>query len=113
MAGRWDKHKGHRQEYERNRQKIIATQSVCAICGNPVDKSIKYPHPLCATVDHIIPIDKGGHPSALDNLQLAHFGCNRQKSDKLVNIKFQQTPGVVNNRDLPQSMDWTKYRSKE
>lgn len=34
-------------------------------------------------IDHIIPIAKGGHPSDIDNLQLAHWTCNRQKSDKI------------------------------
>lgn len=100
-----------RQEFERNKKKILMTQDICALCGKPVDKSLKYPHPLSATIDHIIPIDRGGHPSDIDNLQLAHFSCNRAKSDKLA-----ESIGVIidtiTNRDLPQSMDWTEYRSK-
>ena len=73
----------HRAQFERNKKKIYATQTVCGICGNPVDFSFKFPHPLSPCIDHIIPIAKGGHPSDIDNLQLAHFCCNRQKSDKL------------------------------
>jgi len=34
------------------------------------------------TVDHVIPITKGG-TNSIDNLALACFHCNRQKSDKL------------------------------
>lgn len=72
-----------RSQYEANRKIILATQSVCGICGRPVDKSLKSPHPLSPTVDHIIPVNKHGDPIALENLQLAHRSCNRAKSDKV------------------------------
>ena len=91
MAGRTPRrnerpdHDGtHRLAFERNKKKIYATQTVCGIYGKPVDFSYKFPHPLSPCIDHIIPVVKGGHPSDLDNLQLAHFCCNRAKSDKLV-----------------------------
>lgn len=57
----------HRQQYQANRKYILATQSVCAICGKPVDKTIKSPHPMSPTVDHIIPIARNGHPSDINN----------------------------------------------
>lgn len=102
----------HRGSFEKNKKKIFATQNVCGICGKPVDLSIKYPHPLSPCIDHIIPIAKGGHPSDIDNLQLAHWTCNRQKSDKLIEKKDITCIDmeVISNRILPQSMDWTQYR---
>jgi 5-methylcytosine-specific restriction endonuclease McrA len=114
MANRYrPDHDGpHRLAYERNKKKIMATQSVCGICGKPVDKSIAYPHPLSACIDHIIPIDRGGHPSDIDNLQLAHMTCNRQKSNLLVKTKASETEETISNRILPLSCDWTKYRGK-
>lgn len=97
----------HHAEYKKNRAKILATQDVCAICGKPVDKTLTYPHPLSATVDHIIPVALGGHPSAINNLQLAHWTCNRQKSDKM-NLPHERPRGtLVSNRLLPQTFDWT------
>ena len=33
----------HRLAFERNKKKIYATQTVCGICGKPVDFSFKYP----------------------------------------------------------------------
>lgn len=106
-----DKTGAHRVMFEKNKKRICATQSVCAICGQPVDFNLKYPHPLSACIDHIIPVAKGGHPSDIDNLQLAHLTCNRQKSDKL----SRQSKGTtieevkIGNRVLPQSVDWRSF----
>lgn len=102
----------HRLAFERNKKRIYATQTVCGICGKPVDFSLKYPHPLSACIDHIIPIAKGGHPSDIENLQLAHWTCNRAKSDKLFKKTKNETPEKISNRVLPQSCDWSKYRAK-
>lgn len=102
----------HRTEFDKNRKKIIKTQDVCGICGQPVNKRLKWPHPLSACVDHIIPVDRGGHPSAMSNLQLAHMTCNRQKSNKIVESKRAAPTEILSNRILPQSMDWTQYRPK-
>lgn len=45
--------------------------------------------------------------SAIENLQLAHWCCNRQKSDKLVEKQvFDQKVEAVSNRVLPQTFDW-------
>lgn len=102
-----DRNGSHQTQFRINKKKIYATQTVCGICGKPVDFSLKYPHPLSACIDHIIPIAKGGHPSALENLQLAHWCCNRQKSDKLVEKQvFDQKVEAVSNRVLPQTFDW-------
>lgn len=101
----------HRGPFERAKKRIYATQDVCGICGRPVDKSLKYPHPLSPCIDHIIPISKGGHPSDINNLQLAHWTCNRQKSDKLhAANEEQRTVEVISNRILPQSQDWANYK---
>ena len=102
----------HRANYERNKKRILATQNICGICGHPVDMSLKHGHPMAATIDHIIPVAKNGHPSDIENLQLAHWICNRQKSDKIFRIGGGEKPAVIGNRNLPQSMDWRTYRSE-
>ena len=115
MEKRPDRNGTHRGAFERNKKRIYATQTVCGICGKPVDFSFKFPHPLSPAIDHIIPIAKGGHPSDISNLQLAHFTCNRQKSDKLIASKAASSslPEVLSNRILPQSMDWKAYRAPQ
>ncbi len=70
-----------RAQFNSNKKKIYATQTVCGICGKRVDFKLKFPHPLSPCIDHIIPVAKGGDPSDISNLQLAHLTCNRQKSD--------------------------------
>ena len=108
---RLDRDGSHRKQFERNKKRIYATQTVCGICGKPVDFSYKYPHPLSPCIDHIVPVAKGGHPSDLDNLQLAHWTCNRQKSDKLFANNGRRVAEVISNRVLPQTIDWMKYKS--
>lgn len=104
----------HRKQYELNKKKLLASQDICAICGKPIDKTLKYPHPLSACVDHIIPIAKGGHPSDMNNLQLAHWACNRSKSDKLIGTEQdfrdrRERAKVIGNRNLPLAVDWLSY----
>ena len=106
-----DKYGAHRQAYERNRKTILKTQNICGICGRPVDISLKVGDPMSPCIDHIIPIAKGGHPSDIDNMQLAHWTCNRQKSDKLFKNVEKKEPQVLGNRNLPQSRDWKAYRA--
>lgn len=112
-VARPDQNGAHRGAFEKNKKKIYATQEVCGICGRPVDFSLKYPHPLSPCIDHIIPVAKGGHPSDISNLQLAHWTCNRQKSDKLIDHSgiTSKSVEVISNRILPQSTDWKSYRS--
>ena len=106
-----DRYGEHRTAFEKNAKKIYASQTVCGICGRPVDFKLKFPHPMSKCIDHIIPVAKGGHPSDIDNLQLAHWSCNRAKSDKIY-AAAKSPEIVVNNRDLPQSLDWKTYRFK-
>ena len=109
----------HRLAFERNKRRIMQTETICGICGQPVDKKLKYPHPMSPCIDHIIPIDRSGHPSDISNLQLAHWKCNRAKANKLIfPVRAQRgNSGEVqitdnSNRVLPLSMDWASYKAK-
>jgi 5-methylcytosine-specific restriction endonuclease McrA len=54
----------------------------CQLCGEPIDRSLTFPHPESATVDHVIPLNRGG-AHAMSNVQLAHMRCNSRKADKV------------------------------
>lgn len=103
-----DHNGSQRAQFESNKKKIYASQSICGICGKPVNFGYKFPHPLSPCIDHIIPVSKGGHPSDISNLQLAHMTCNRDKSDKLFATKQAVSTGIelVSNRLLPLTFDW-------
>lgn len=51
---------------------------VCQICMAPVCKDSVFPDPLSATVDHIVPLSRGGD-HVMNNLQTAHWMCNSAK----------------------------------
>lgn len=55
---------------------------VCQLCRDPVARNEKVPHPRAPTLDHIIPLSKGG-PHTIDNVQCACFECNYIKSDSV------------------------------
>jgi len=58
------------------------------------------------TIDHVIPLNQGGENN-LDNLALACFHCNRQKSDKITAIDpetYEETP-LFN----PRQDDWKEH----
>ena len=105
-------HEGpQRSTFEKNKKKILMSQDVCGICGKQVNKRLKFPDPMSACIDHIIPIDRGGDPSAIENLQLAHLCCNRQKSDKIIRPVGDEPKKKANNRDLPLTIDWANYKA--
>ena len=53
----------------------------CQLCGAPVDRSLRHPDLMAASLDHIVPLARGGthEPS---NCQLAHYLCNCTKGDE-------------------------------
>lgn len=60
--------------YKRDRWK-------CGICGLRVNTKLKHPHPYSPSLDHIIPLSRGGSHTP-ENVQLAHLRCNLSKGSK-------------------------------
>lgn len=54
----------------------------CQLCGDPLDMEAKAPHPQSPSIDHTIPLARGGTHEP-GNVQAAHFLCNSRKSDRL------------------------------
>ncbi len=71
-----------RDRKARRRALLELFNSRCAICGKSVRFDAPPDSPNKATVDHVVPLSRGGtncHP----NLQLACFPCNQAKADRL------------------------------
>lgn len=112
QRNRPDKDGWAKSSYEKAKKIIYASQSNCALCGRPVNFDLKFPDPWSATLDHILPIAKGGDPASLNNLQLAHLQCNRIKSTRLMSSS-DHPPSGVGNRALPLSFSWDTYKSNQ
>jgi len=55
----------------------------CWICGEAVDPSLKFPHPMSKSWDHVIPVSKlGSH--TMDNIALSHLRHNLSKKDRVL-----------------------------
>lgn len=67
---------------DRHRRTIARDEPPCHICGNEINYQAGHLDPDSYTIDHIIPLNRGG-PDTLDNLAAAHRACNRDKSDKV------------------------------
>lgn len=48
---------------------------ICQLCHKKVDKRLRHPHPMSKSLDHIIPLSRGGTHTK-NNVQLAHLRCN-------------------------------------
>lgn len=55
---------------------------VCQLCWVPVRSDLRYPDPQSASLDHVIPIARGGTHTP-ENVQLAHLVCNQRKQDRM------------------------------
>jgi len=56
--------------------------NLCHLCNQEIDLSLARNSRFGATIDHVIPLSKGG-VDELDNLKLAHWICNIKKGNRL------------------------------
>lgn len=73
------KRKAHVEDVDR--QAVFERDGwVCQLCRKPIDPTIAWPHSMSPSLDHGIPLGKGGLHS-MANCQAAHLGCNISKGD--------------------------------
>lgn len=53
----------------------------CGICGERIPEGARYPDPRSASVDHVIPLSRGG-THEMKNVQATHLLCNALKRDR-------------------------------
>jgi hypothetical protein len=50
----------------------------CMLCGGELAQLERWPHPEFPTIDHIVPLSRGGAHTYV-NVQAAHLGCNLKR----------------------------------
>lgn len=84
-----------REHQRRRRAQKLATQvekftdkdirmahgDVCYLCNENINFRLKFPHPKSRSVDHVIPLSRGGSHT-LGNVAMTHYQCNQIKSAK-------------------------------
>jgi len=58
---------------------------ICHICNRLINKHLRGDHWWRATLDHVIPICKGG-THTYENVRAAHWRCNMLKGDGLTEL---------------------------
>lgn len=97
------KQKWNKTEWALARQRAIASKEpICAICHKYIDLEAQPFSPLAVEVDHIVPRSRGGAMYELDNLQLTHSRCNRQKGAKM----DSDYDGAYVENPVPLSNNW-------
>lgn len=54
---------------------------VCGICETSVEPSLSWPAPKSASLDHVLPLSKGGNHTRA-NTRLAHLDCNVRRGNR-------------------------------
>lgn len=60
---------------------------MCGICLEPINPKLRFPSIMAATVDHIIPISRGGL-HIWENVRAAHGRCNFQRGDSMAEFEI-------------------------
>lgn len=60
--------------YERDRWK-------CGICRRRINRKLRYPHPMSASLDHVIPVSQNG-PHTRANVRASHLQCNTARRNR-------------------------------
>ena len=55
---------------------------ICGICAEPVDRTLAHPNPRSASLDHLVPLSRGG-AHTYDNVRATHLTCNLKKGVRI------------------------------
>lgn len=69
------------RRYRANRARTLEGEPVCCLCGQPIDTTLRAPHPMSPSAHHRIPYAHGGGDE-VGNLGPAHLVCNQRQGDK-------------------------------
>jgi 5-methylcytosine-specific restriction endonuclease McrA len=68
-----------RAAWGRLRLQVLAEERDCWVCGDEIDAALRWPHPMCGTGDHVVPLEDGGELLDRANVRAAHRACNQRR----------------------------------
>jgi len=73
---------------KKNRPAMVAKlfyrdKGICQLCQEPIDLRLEYPSQWSLSIDHVLPVSKGG-TNLLSNLQSTHLICNVRRGNKAI-----------------------------
>ncbi|MEU0991950.1 HNH endonuclease [Streptomyces sp. NPDC005953] len=68
--------------YRRLTAAVKALGMPCWICGRGIDPQLDVKHPLSWTLDHLVPLSKGGALLDPANARSAHRRCNSKRGNR-------------------------------
>ena len=68
--------------WQRLRAQVLAESTHCARCGLVLRPDLASPHRYSSTVDHVVALVDGGHPTDRANLVAMHRTCNVRKENE-------------------------------
>jgi 5-methylcytosine-specific restriction endonuclease McrA len=63
--------------------RVKAEESMCWLCGEPVDTTLPHGLPASPEVHEVIPVSRGGDPLDRANCHLTHRLCNQRQGNRL------------------------------
>lgn len=54
---------------------------MCCRCNTPIDPTLRYPHDMSVSLEHLIPMRDDG-PTTPENCGVSHLDCNRRDGGK-------------------------------
>lgn len=71
-------------EYESVSRDVVLSRDmwICHLCDGEIPADAQWPHPLSASMDHVIPLSKGG-AHTYENIKSSHLTCNISKGARI------------------------------
>ena len=73
-------------KWEQLKARVFAEETHCWLCHRYVDQTLPPRTAQSRSVDHIVPLSKGGAELDRRNVRLAHHGCNSRRGSGLPSV---------------------------
>lgn len=83
------------------RERVKAEERTCWLCHHDIDLSAPPRTPMSWSLDHVVPVSRGGDPLDRANAHAAHLVCNQRRGNRR-----HGAPPVPTQRAFARSQVW-------